>query len=234
LSNRNSEHEILKRRQAAASNSKSIMKGSEQTDVVRRKLFFNEADPLSNNSATGSTEADLEQKSKEWNFDFKNEIPLKGRRYSWEKVQAESVPKFYHETSTEKKCKSPVSKSKIGPLVPSKSRAIFKINSNCQNRVKRRTQNENKPLKKADANKNRISKSQKNSLPQSQKVITQFFRQKNIRKSAVIDLTKSEAKVKEEPPLCDYTNRRYFQTRSTASILTRTRRRKLSHEAQAC
>ena len=43
-------------------------------------------------------------------------------------------------------------------------------------------------------------------------------RQKNIRKPAIIDLTKSEAKVKEEPPLCDYTNRRYFQVNIKYSL----------------
>jgi hypothetical protein len=181
-----------------------------------------------------TAEADLEQKSKEWNFDFKTETPLKGRRYSWEKVKANSVPKFYHEENSIGGVRSRAPK----PKPKEDSRNINAIGSNSvnQNRRKRKiTQNENKPeIKKADSNKNRISKSQKNLLPTNQKVITQFFRQKNILKATIIDLTKSEAKVKDEPPLCDYTNRRYFQTRSTASILTRTRRRKLSHEAQAC
>lgn len=213
-------------------------------DAVRRKLFSAESGKIAKKMSSGKNiiEADVEEKSREWNFDFQNETPISGKRYAWEKVPEGKVPKFYHErdesgaTSVspkhrlKKEC-SIKSFSHKNTVVPVSKKKI----GNMQN-----VQNENNPkmpkvfakstkILKSDSNRNRIVKATKNTLPPNQKLISQYFRQK-ISRTKVIDLTKSEVRAKEEP-LCDYTNRTYFQTRSTASITTRSRRRKLSHEA---
>lgn len=75
------------------------------------------------------------------------------------------------------------------------------------------------------------SKNKKKESDHNQKLISQYFRTKPRHVGKIIDLTiKPELKLKSEP-LCDFTNRTYFQTRATASITTRARKRKLSNEA---
>lgn len=188
---------------------------------VKRCLFGKSRSP---NSSQDRIEHDLEVKNQEWNFDFNQEKPINNKKYVWETLSANQIPKFYSRISAKKH----ISGRSLRP----RTRFYGSKTAETRQPTLRTTQRgdcENKIGLKVRNSKNKIQKKSQEVDP-NQKLISQFFRSKPRYTGKIIDLTKTELKPKSEP-LCDFTNRTYFQTRATASITTRARRRKLSNEA---
>jgi len=196
------------------------MKG-ETNKSVKRCLFGKARSP---SNSQDQMQSDLESKNKEWNFDFNKEKPISDKFFIWETVSANRAPKFYSRTPSKKNCINPNrSLRRKRRSYTSPSRDEIPKKPKIHNSITR------KSTKSQRGNENQKSKNKKKENDNNQKLISQYFRTKPRHVGKIIDLTlKPELK---SEPLCDFTNRTYFQTRATASITTRARRRKLSNEA---
>lgn len=207
----------------AAGDYHSNMKG--ETKSVKRCLFGKARSP---STSQDQMQSDLESKNNEWNFDFNKEKPIGDNFFVWETISANRAPKFYSRTQTKKNCNPNRSlrRKRRSYTSPGRDEAPKKPKNHMDHHhpVKSTNSRGNENIKQRSKNKKKES-------DQNQKLISQYFRTKPRHVGKIIDLTmKPELKPKSEP-LCDFTNRTYFQTRATASITTRARRRKLSNEA---
>jgi len=197
------------------------MKGENKNSKSVKRCLFGKARSPSNSQ--DQMQSDLELKNHEWNFDFNKEKPISDKLFVWETVSANRAPKFYSRAPSKKNTNRSLKPRRRSYTSPSRDESNTSTRSTIHSTkgrdelgLKPRSKNIRKDKKKENLN---------------QKLISQYFRTKPRHVGKIIDLTiKPELKLKSEP-LCDSTNRTYFQTRATASITTRARRRKLSNEA---